>query len=82
MNKTAEKPVVAIKRAVFVLVFLYLTLSAIHAEEIDTTGISNTFQLGEVVVLAPRSDNTVGQDFNLQMNNTNVSEALRSIPSV
>ncbi len=82
MNKTAEKPVVVIKRAVFVLVFLYLTLSAIHAEEIDTTGISNTFQLGEVVVLAPRSDNTVGQDFNLQMNNTNVSEALRSIPSV
>lgn len=82
MNKTAEKPVVAIKRAVFVLVFLYLILSAIHAEEMDTTKISNTFRLGEVVVLAPRTNNVVGQMLNLQMDNSNVSEALRSVPSV
>ena len=70
------------KRANLTVLFICLLFFSAKAEEIDTTKISNTFELGEVIVLAPRSDNTVSQDFNLQMNNTNVSEALRSIPSV
>lgn len=70
------------KRANLTVLFICLLFFSAKAEEIDTTKISNTFQLGEVIVFAPRSDNTVSQDFNLQMNNTNVSEALRSIPSV
>ena len=70
------------RRANLTLLFTCLILRVLNAEEIDTTKISNTFQLGEIIVLAPRTNNTVSQTLNLQMNNINVSEALRSVPSV
>lgn len=70
------------RRANLTFLFTCLILPALYAEEIDTTKLSNTFQLGEIIVLAPRTDNTVSQTLNLQMNNINVSEALRSVPSV
>lgn len=70
------------KQLIFTLIILIISISFVQAEEADTTKITKTFQLGEFVVLAPKSKNDVPQTFNLQMNNTNVSEALRSLPSV
>lgn len=70
------------RRANLTLLFACLILFALNAKEIDTTKISNTFQLGEIIILAPRTDNTISQTLNLQMNHINVSEALRSVPSV
>jgi iron complex outermembrane receptor protein len=70
------------KQLLLTLIALTIFITSIKAVETDTTKISKTFELGEFVLTAPKMRENVGQAFNLQMNNTNVSEALRSIPSV
>jgi len=77
-NRTNEM----MRRANLTFLFTCLILRALNAEEIDATKLSNSFQLVEIIVPAPRTDNTVSQTLNLQMNNINVSEAVRSVSSV
>ena len=70
------------KQHLLTLIALTIFITTIKAAETDATKISKTFQLGEFVLSAPKMREKVEQTIHLQMNTTNISEALCTVSSV
>ncbi len=64
-----------------VLLLMLFVINA-RAQEKDSLSIARIFELGEIKITSQKSKNVVSQSSNFKLNNTDVSSALNTLPSV
>jgi iron complex outermembrane receptor protein len=69
-------------RLVSFILLIVITSTVSFSQESDSVSVARKFELGEIVVTSAKSKNTLTQLNSIQLNQTTVSNALNTIPSI